>query len=124
MIAITKRFRFEAAHQLEDWPDGHQCARLHGHSYVLELTLLATGPGRENPKPGVVLDFADVGSIVKEHIINKWDHQFLNRVLGERNTTAEFLVGAIHRILSNTHLGRYPLKIRLYETQDGWCDYE
>lgn len=124
MIAITKRFRFEAAHRLEDWPEGHQCHRLHGHSYVLEISLLGTGTGRDSTKPGVLLDFADLGAIVKREIIAKWDHQYLNDILGERNTTAEFMVRQIHKIICNTDLGQYPFRIRLYETADGWCDFE
>lgn len=35
MYRIGKRFMFEAAHHLPDLPEGHKCARLHGHSYTV-----------------------------------------------------------------------------------------
>lgn len=98
MYLITKTFKFEAAHRLEDWPIGHQCNRLHGHSYQFTITLIGdilSGP----PKPGVILDYGDLSTIVIEEIVFKWDHEYLNEVLNERNVTAEFLAKKIHDIL-------------------------
>ena len=36
---VTKTFRFEAAHQLLAFPDGHKCKSLHGHSYSVSVTV-------------------------------------------------------------------------------------
>ena len=124
MLSITKRFRFEAAHRLENWPHDHQCHRLHGHSYVLEITLFSK-PGYNigsRTKPGVILDFAEMSTIVKQCIIERWDHRNLNEVLGIKDTTAEYLVHKIHHELKQTPLGEYAMSIRLYETQDGWAE--
>ena len=126
MISITKRFRFEAAHRLEDWPHDHQCHRLHGHSYVLEVSVVVdpTKLKEDKRKPGAILDFAEVSTIVKHHIISKWDHQYLNDVLGMKNTTAEKLVVHIWNVLSRTQLGEYDtLHIQLSETESGWAKY-
>ncbi|WP_235854189.1 6-pyruvoyl trahydropterin synthase family protein [Nonomuraea aridisoli] len=47
-LTIGKTFTFEASHRLHGLPDGHKCARLHGHSYQVAVELTAdqlTGPG-------------------------------------------------------------------------------
>ena len=75
-IRITKRFTFEMAHALH----GHDgaCANIHGHSYILEVVLLGI-PRREpgHPKDGMVLDFADLKSIVKREVLDRYDHALL-----------------------------------------------
>lgn len=35
MFRITKEYHFSASHRLAHLPDDHQCARLHGHNYVV-----------------------------------------------------------------------------------------
>ncbi|HUM68046.1 MAG TPA: 6-carboxytetrahydropterin synthase, partial [Chloroflexota bacterium] len=39
MYTISKQFHFSASHQLNGLPLEHQCARLHGHNYEVELIL-------------------------------------------------------------------------------------
>lgn len=71
-IRVTKRFTFEMAHALR-CHDG-QCANIHGHSYVLDITISgvpADAPG--HPKDGMVIDFADLKRIVKP-IVDRYDH--------------------------------------------------
>ena len=41
MYTIAKQFTFSASHQLDHLPEDHQCARLHGHNYVVEIVLSA-----------------------------------------------------------------------------------
>ena len=41
MFTITKEFAFSASHQLSRLPESHQCARLHGHNYVVRVELSA-----------------------------------------------------------------------------------
>jgi 6-pyruvoyltetrahydropterin/6-carboxytetrahydropterin synthase len=75
-FSITKDFRFEAAHRLESLGPRHKCARLHGHTYHVELRLTAD----ELTGPGFVTDFGDLapfGRFLEENL----DHQFLNEVL-------------------------------------------
>lgn len=86
-IEITKKFSFEAAHMLP-MHDG-KCARLHGHSYVLEVTV--SGPLQESGSArGMVMDFADLSKVVDEEIVSQWDHQYLNDLV-PFDTTAENL---------------------------------
>ena len=72
-IRITKKFRFEAAHALYGY-DG-KCKNIHGHSYSLFVTVLGRPISESsNPKFGMVMDFSDLKKIVKEEIINPYDH--------------------------------------------------
>tara|TARA_B100001769_G_C21800615_1_gene435974 strand:- start:46 stop:498 length:453 start_codon:yes stop_codon:yes gene_type:complete len=72
-IRITKKFTFETGHALF----GHdgKCKNIHGHSYSLFVTVLGRPISESsNPKFGMVMDFSDLKKIVKEEIINPYDH--------------------------------------------------
>ncbi len=112
---ITKKFRFEAAHHL---PGHHgKCARPHGHSYRLEVTI--RGPIKDAPGEsdhGMVMDFGDLSQIVKNSVIESLDHQDLN-VVTEFHTTAENLAHWIWDELIASGLSEALLyRIRLWET--------
>lgn len=112
---ITKIFRFEAAHHL---PGHHgKCARPHGHSYRLEVTI--RGPIKDAPGEsdhGMVLDFGDLAQIVKNAVIERLDHQDLNAVT-ELHTTAENLVHWIwNELIANGLAEALLYRIRLWET--------
>ncbi|GAA0742664.1 6-carboxytetrahydropterin synthase QueD [Dactylosporangium roseum] len=85
-MEIFREFTFEAAHRLPQVPSGHKCARLHGHSYRLEVHV----QGEVNPTPGWVMDFADIKAAVKP-VIDQLDHYYLNEVPGLENPTSENL---------------------------------
>ncbi len=86
-MQIRKHFTFEAAHVLP-YHQG-KCARLHGHSYRLEVGLRGAlhtqGPGR-----GMIEDFESIKSVVKREIIDLLDHQSLNELI--ENPTCERIV--------------------------------
>ena len=72
-IRITKKFTFETGHALF----GHdgKCKNIHGHSYSLFVTVLGRPISESrNPKFGMVMDFSDLKKIVKEEIVNPYDH--------------------------------------------------
>ena len=83
---IFKVFTVEAAHRLPHVPEGHKCARLHGHSFRIELHL--SGP--VHPQAGWVMDFADVKAAFKP-IYERLDHHYLNDSPGLENPTSEQL---------------------------------
>ena len=83
---IFKVFTVEAAHRLPHVPEGHNCARLHGHSFRIELHL--SGP--VHPQAGWVMDFADVKAAFKP-IYERLDHHYLNDIPGLENPTSEQL---------------------------------
>jgi len=75
-VRITKEFKFEAAHALMGY-DG-PCKNVHGHSYELSVTVIGTpNSDPESPKLGMVMDFGDLKKIIKNQIIDKFDHAFL-----------------------------------------------
>ena len=87
---IVKTFRFEAAHQLPNH-DG-KCARLHGHSYQVEVSIHGpVKPANGDPDEGMVLDFARVSEAWKP-INADLDHRYLNDVM-DFPTTAENIAG-------------------------------
>lgn len=74
MSEVTKVVRFEAGHRLPSHHGG--CASLHGHSYVLEVTLEGTMATQVVPSQGMVVDFSDFKWILKEAVVDRWDHAF------------------------------------------------
>ncbi|NQT33973.1 6-carboxytetrahydropterin synthase QueD [bacterium] len=84
IVAISKRFSFDAAHQLTGVPDGHPCGELHGHSYSIEVEVKdAIDPG-----VGWVIDYREIKRVVQP-LVDQLDHKFLNDVDGLEYTTAE-----------------------------------
>lgn len=72
-IRITKEFTFETGHALFGY-DG-KCRNVHGHSYHLSVTVIGTPIGQEgHRKLGMVIDFGDLKAIVKEEIVDPFDH--------------------------------------------------
>lgn len=163
MITITKRFTFEASH----WLSNHsgQCRRLHGHSYILEVEIVGTSTVRglhfhalefdryavevddDASDAGMILDFADLSKIVKEMVVDVWDHRLLlaetQHQYGEayrdsgaiklpvKHTTAELLVNLIVEVLNKPitdavggpSRGVGLSRVRLYETATGWAEW-
>lgn len=78
--------RFEAAHRLPNVPVGHKCARLHGHSYQVEVHV--EGPVDE--ASGMVIDFAEIKSACAP-LRARLDHYYLNEIDGLENPTSENL---------------------------------
>ena len=72
-IRITKQFSFETGHALYGY-DG-KCKNVHGHSYKLSVTVIGTPiKDAQNVKFGMVIDFTDLKKIVKEEIVDQFDH--------------------------------------------------
>ncbi len=72
-IRITKQFTFETGHALYGY-DG-MCRNVHGHSYKLSVTVIGMPiTVVTNVKYGMVIDFSDLKKIVKEEIVNVFDH--------------------------------------------------
>src|SRR5690606_6632552 len=80
---IFKVFTIEAAHRLPNVPEGHQCARLHGHSFRIELCV----SGEPGDDSGWIMDFADIKAAFKP-IHAQLDHYYLNDIPGLENPTS------------------------------------
>ena len=75
-IRVTRKFSFEMAHALYEY-DG-LCRNIHGHTYHLEVCLLGepkSEPG--HPKDGMVIDFGHLKGMVKQRIVDVFDHALL-----------------------------------------------
>jgi 6-pyruvoyltetrahydropterin/6-carboxytetrahydropterin synthase len=83
-MEIFREFTFEAAHRLPNVPEGHKCARLHGHSY--RVAIHVTGDVAD--ETGWVMDFADI-KCAYAPIEAEIDHYYLNDVAGLENPTSE-----------------------------------
>lgn len=77
-LRVTKEFDFEAAHALDGY-DG-KCRDIHGHSYHLNVTIIGTPITDTSAiKCGMVIDFSDLKAIVRENIIDIFDHALILR---------------------------------------------
>ena len=85
-MEILKEFTFEAAHRLPNVPDGHKCARLHGHSYQVAVHV----SGEVDEEAGWVVDFYDISAAFKP-LHECLDHYYLNEIAGLENPTSENL---------------------------------
>jgi len=85
-MEIFKRFTLEAAHRLPNVPEGHKCARLHGHSFQVELRV----SGEPDADSGWVMDFADLKAAFAP-LLERLDHRYLNDIEGLENPTSERL---------------------------------
>lgn len=114
---LRRRYEFEAAHRLPHVPEGHKCARLHGHSY--RITVLVAGEVDE--KLGWLMDFAAIDEHVSP-VIGRLDHQLLNEIEGLENPTSEYLARWIWDRVKPT----LPLleELTVSETQDSSCTYK
>ncbi|NLA25492.1 MAG: 6-carboxytetrahydropterin synthase [Bacteroidales bacterium] len=75
-IRLTKKFDFEMAHALHGY-DGI-CRSVHGHSYKLDVTVIGEPIiDHTDVKLGMVIDFSDFKRIVKEHIVDVYDHSLV-----------------------------------------------
>lgn len=84
VVELTKEFHFEAAHSLPHVPAGHKCARLHGHSFRVEVTVR----GAVDSHTGWLMDFGDLKKFFAP-LEEQLDHRFLNEVPGLENSTSE-----------------------------------
>ena len=96
-MEIFKSFSLECAHGLPNVPVGHKCARVHGHSFRVELHVA----GPVDPHLGWVMDFAEVKRSF-EPLFERLDHRYLNEVAGLENPTSENLARWIWRELKPT----------------------
>lgn len=139
MFKTAKQFTFDMAHML----DGHdgKCQNLHGHTYILQVEVSGC-LHEEGAKKGMVMDFADLKDIVKQHILDKMHHAFIYDTTSAREsqvadllnqlnsktygiatrTTAEEMTRHIFNTLKIE--ANLPVSlVRLWETPSSYCEY-
>jgi|SRR5690554_5660636 len=132
MIKIGRKTTFNAAHRLHNssWSEEKNRAvfgkcnspNYHGHNYTLETWV----EGEIDPETGFVINLTDLKKIIKEEVEEAFDHKNLNLDVPDfkvLNPTAENIAKVIYNKLK-PKLENYKLKIRLYETQNNFVEYE
>ena len=116
-VRLAHEFRFEAAHRLPRVPEGHKCARLHGHSFRVEL--IVAGPVDEGT--GWFIDFQRIFDAWRP-LHDRLDHNYLNEIPGLENPTSEILAGWIWDRVKPT---LPPLaRVTVFETCESRCEYD
>ena len=130
--AISRREHFNSAHRLHNsnWSDEKNIKvfgkcnnpNYHGHNYELEVKVI----GIVNEDTGYVIDTKQLSDIIKEHILDKFDHKNLNldvAAFKDLNPTAENIASVIFNILRPLIEENYELKIKLYETPRNFVEF-
>jgi len=115
-MEVFREFTFDAAHRLDGLPDGHKCARLHGHTYRLIVGV----EGPLNPQVGWVADFAMIKQVVHE-VLLPLDHHVLNEVPGLEQPTTELIAVWIWKHLEPLLPGLS--RVTLYENANSGVTY-
>jgi 6-pyruvoyltetrahydropterin/6-carboxytetrahydropterin synthase len=131
-LKISRKEHFNAAHRLFNptWSDEKnlevfgKCSypNYHGHNYEIIVTLT----GEPDLNTGYVFDMKVLSDIIKEHVLNKFDHKNLNLdtdYFKNLNPTAENIVVVIWNILREKIDRSLDLKITLYETERNFVEY-
>jgi 6-pyruvoyltetrahydropterin/6-carboxytetrahydropterin synthase len=131
-VAIFRKEQFNAAHRLYNpqWDDEKnnrvfgKCAlpNYHGHNY--ELVVKVTGA--PDADTGYVMDMKELSDLVKEKIVDRFDHKNLNLDTAEfknLNPTAENIAMVIHDLLRPHIDEKKELQVRLYETPRNFVEY-
>lgn len=141
IIRVTKEFGFEMAHAL--WKYDGPCRNVHGHSYKLFVTLVGKPLiDSSNPKNGMVIDFGDLKRIVKQKVVDLFDHTVLvsrneggdrleslekmfgNIVVVDYQPTCENLVADIaERIKPHLPVNTGLHSLKLYETATSFAEW-
>jgi 6-pyruvoyltetrahydropterin/6-carboxytetrahydropterin synthase len=133
MIHITRRETFNAAHNLfnptwsaeKNYEVFGPCSRIHGHNWELFVTVA----GEVNAETGYVMDLKVLRDVLREHIISKLDHMYINEdvafMKGILPSTENVAIG-IWKILEPIlarDFGTKLYKLKLTETANHFVEY-
>lgn len=131
-VAVYRKEHFNAAHRLHvsQWSDEQnrkvfgKCnnANYHGHNYELIVKVV----GEPDEATGFVMDMKLLSEIIKEEVVEKFDHKNLNLDTNEfkqLNPTAENIAVVIYNLLRARIDEGLELKITLYETERNFVEY-
>lgn len=131
-ITVCRKENFNAAHRLHNpaWDAEKNAAvfgkcnnpNYHGHNYDLIVKLT----GQVDPDTGYVYDLKKLSDLLKEEIINKFDHKNLNldvEAFQNLNPTAENIARVIWEVLRKRIESPYELSVTLYETERNYVEY-
>ena len=147
--SITKSLTFDAGHRIPF--HNSKCRNCHGHTWTLEATFFGqVNPVRGKSDDGMLVDFSQMKSIMKEKVVDLWDHGFIvwkedkvlltalhllgpghKTIVVDSPPTSEYLVMLAYKEICNgidEYLGKQNRigvwKTRLYETPTCYAEYE
>lgn len=131
-VAVFRKEHFNAAHRLHNpaWTDQKneavfgKCNNPHFHGHNYELIVQVTG--EVDPETGYVIDMKILSALIKELVLDRFDHKNLNLDVEEfhhLNPSAENIAIVIYTILRTKIDEGLALKIRLYETERNFVEY-
>ena len=131
-VAVYRKEHFNAAHRLFNpaWDDATnneifgKCnnPNYHGHNYELIVKIV----GVPNPETGYVIDLKILSDLIKEKVLDKFDHKNLNLDcpdFEQLNPTAENIAVVIYNLLRPSLHINLELQVRLYETERNFVEY-
>ena len=126
-MKVCRRVNFNAAHRLyrKDWSDEKNDAvfgkcnnpNFHGHNYIMEVWI----EGNIDPESGYVIDLKNLKDIIKEEIVERFDHRNLNLDCPEFENlipTAENIILVSWNLLCLKLDEKFKLKLKLWETEN------
>ncbi len=144
LITITRRLEFDAGHRIPH--HSGQCVNLHGHRYVIELTLCGQVNAHNGASDeGMLMDFGQIKTLGQQYLVDQWDHAFL--VYREDYAVVDFLaslpkhktvvldcVPTVENLVKVAYQTLYPIfsehftkqlwleRVKLYETPNCWAE--
>lgn len=110
-MLLCKDFKFDAAHNLINYHG--KCEKLHGHTYKLRVVL----EGQPDSE-GMIMDFVELSGLVKEKIISRLDHSYLNDIITQPSAEniALWVWAELEKFLTRDNCKLY--EIHIWETAD------
>lgn len=131
-VAVFRKEHFNAAHRLfnPEWSEERNFAvfgkcnnpNWHGHNYELIVKLV----GEPDPNTGYVFDMKELSDLIKDNVLNRFDHKNLNldtEEFKDKNPTAENIAIVIYNILRKEIDSKLDLKITLFETERNYVEF-
>lgn len=131
-IAVFRKEHFNAAHRLHNpaWNEEKNKAvfgkcnnpNYHGHNYDLIVKIV----GEPDPSTGFLIDLKLLSDLIKENVLEKFDHKNLNLdtiEFKDLNPSAENIAIVIYNIIREKIDKKFDLQIRLYETERNFVEY-
>ena len=124
MFYVTKSVKFDAAHFLPNYVG--KCAVMHGHTWRVDVTIAGEEVAETGPSAGMLLDFTHLKALLRNIVIDRFDHSILNDEL--YNPTAENIAFDIYYALAklwrNTEVKYELYSVRVYEGDSSWAEYK
>jgi 6-pyruvoyltetrahydropterin/6-carboxytetrahydropterin synthase len=130
-ISVFRREHFNAAHRLHNpaWSNEMNTKvfgkcnnpNFHGHNYDLIVRVT----GEVHPETGYVMDMKILSDIIKENVLDRFDHKNLNIDVPDFqsiNPTAENIAIVIWQILKEKLDKNLEIKVTLYETERNFVE--